>query len=147
MTPTWLPRFLAVSSLLVGVAFVALGVVGWLRVEGLSSRAEVTSARVTEVRARGDSDTGIVATYEFEVGGQRYHRVGIFGTEVSADITPEQAADPAGVIPVRYLPDDPWVNEPVSAVTPGATRQLVAIGLGLALMVVGVLRWFAARGG
>lgn len=128
-----------------GVFFVVVGARMWMRAEGLGSRAEVTQATLTEVRQRGDSDTGIVATYAFEVDGVRYHHMGLF-SEVPADITAEQAADPSGTIEVRYLPEDPSVNEPVSDVTPTATRQLVAIGLGLVMIVSAFVRWWMVRG-
>ena len=140
MLPPRAHKILAAVVGLAGVSLAVLGVYNYLRVEGLSSRAVVTRASLTDVRERGDSDTGIVATYEFEVDGVRYHRTGIFG-EVAADITPAQAADPSGTIEVRYLPEDPSVNEPVSDVTPTATRQLVAVGIGLVMIIGAFVRW------
>lgn len=143
LTPT-LQRFIAACVALAGVFLVVVGAHMWIRTEGLSSRAVVTTATLTDVRERGDSDTGIVATYAFEVSGATFHHVGLFG-EVPADITPEQAAAPSRTIPVRYLPDDPWVNEPVSDVTPSATRQLFAIVIGLGMIVAAAVRWMLAR--
>jgi len=143
LSPTY-HKILAAFLATAGVLLVALGARTFMRVEGLTSRAAVAPARLTEVRERGDSDTGIVARYEFEVGGRRFHHQGLFG-EGSADITAAQAADPSRTIEVRYLPEDPSVNEPVSDVTPSATRQLVAVGIGLVMLGAAAFRWMVAR--
>lgn len=137
-------KVIAAFVALAGLFFVVVGARTWMRVEGLASRGVVTRATLTDVRERGDSETGLVATYELEVDGRRYHREGLFG-EVASDVTRAQADDPSGQIEVRYLPDDPSVNEPVSDVTPAATRQLFAIGLGLLLIVGALARWRMVR--
>ena len=137
-------KIIAAAVAIAGVFFVVAGVRMWMRTEGLASRGVVTRARLTEVRERDDSETGIVAKYELEVDGARYHREGLF-SEVAADVTPEQAADPTGTIDVRYLPEDPSVNEPVSDVTPTATRPLFAIAGGLRRSVAALVRWMMVR--
>lgn len=137
-------KILAILLCVVGLFFVAMGIRMGLRDRDMNSRAVVTAAALSDIRERGDSDTGIVANYAFEVNGVRYHRVGLFG-EVSADITPEQASDPSRTIDVRYLPDDPWVNEPANAPTSGSSKAIAAAVVGIALLLGAAFRWFSAR--
>src|SRR5579863_8166253 len=115
------PRFaqVAIASMLVatGLFFTVMGAVQYLHGRALAARGTVIDATVTATPNREqDSDTGHQVRYRFQVGDHQFERVGVFGTGVDSDVTAEDQAQAAasGHVSVRYLPDDPNVNEPVA---------------------------------
>jgi hypothetical protein len=135
-------RIIAVIVATAGVFFALMGVRMWRRADALVSTGVVVVAQLTEVHPRSDSDTGVVGNYAFTVGGERFTHLGVFG-ETPTSITPEEAANPGGVIAVRYLPEDPSVNMPASSET--SSKHFVAIVVGLGLIVAGIVRWLMSR--
>jgi hypothetical protein len=109
----------------------------------LVERGVVVDAELTRLENReADSDTGCQVRYRFRVGDRDYRREGIFGTEVGSDVPCEvqAAAAATGRVAVRYLPDDPSVNEPAAHARPQVERGWIAVGIGAFMLLAGAVR-------
>lgn len=141
---TWKTHLaLALIVLAFGVFATAMSTVAFRRGRALQARGVVTEAELTGVAHReSDSDTGHQVYYRFRAGDRWYQRVGVFGTRVGSDVTPasQAAAMASGHLAVRYLPDDPGVNEPVAHARPMGERGKVGLGLGVLVMLAGLVR-------
>lgn len=145
------PRFqkiIAVMVLVSGAFVLVMGALMFSRGRALAARGVVVEAELTAATQReADSDTGHQVRYRFLVGGREYQRVGLFGTPVGADVTAEAQAQAmsSGHLEIRYLPDDPAVNEPVAHARPLGERAAVAMGIGLLMLFAGLVRFGMAR--
>jgi hypothetical protein len=131
------------SFLFVGLApLVVFGIVGVVNEVRLVSEGVITEGRVVGRRERE-------VRYRIRVGKDEYTHADVTGRTslwTSLDDDGLVEAD-GGVVSVRYLPDDPWVNRPVHAGAMPLGDPLAAacvfgsVGLGgIVLFVMGVRR-------
>lgn len=126
------------AFLFVGLApLVVFGIAGVVNEVRLASEGVITEGRVVGRRERE-------VRYRIRVGKDVTGRTSLW-TSLDDDGLAE--ADARGVVSVRYLPDDPWVNRPVHAGAMPLGDPLAAacvfgsVGLGgIVLFVMGVRR-------
>jgi hypothetical protein len=131
-----------------GAFFTVMGAVSYFHGRALLTRGVIIEAALKSTENRdSDSDTGHQVRYRFRVGGREFERVGIFGTGVSSDVTAETQAEAiaSGHLAVRYLPDDPSINEPTAPARRGSEKGAIAMGIGLVMLLGGFLRLVLAR--
>ncbi|HEX8437418.1 DUF3592 domain-containing protein [Archangium sp.] len=139
---------IAVIVMAGGLFIATMGTMTYFQGRALSQRGIIADAVLTEVTHRKrDSDTGHQVGYRFTVGGQDFHRVGIFGTAVGSDVSQEdqEEAVQTGHLQIRYVPDDPWINEPVATARPRRQGGMMAVGIGLVMLLGGLIRFVLAR--
>lgn len=139
---------IAVIVMAGGLFFAVMGVVTHFQGRALSQRGIMADAVLTEVTHRErDSATGHQVYYRFTVGGRDFHRVGVFGTAVGSDVSQEdqEEAVRTGHLQIRYVPDDPWINEPLATARPRRAVGPVAAGIGLVMLMGGLIRFVLAR--
>jgi hypothetical protein len=147
LTPRY-QRIIAALVLVAGAFFIVMGASTFWHGRALATRGVVVDAEITGATQReGDSDTGHQVRYRFRVGDREYQRVGVFGTPVGADVTAEAQAEAitSGHVAVRYLLEDPAVNEPVAHSRPQGERGAIAMGIGLLMLLAGLVRLGLAR--
>ncbi len=135
-------------TLMAGIAVLALGALNFARGSALLSRGVRTEASLTRTdHQTEDSDTGHQLYYRFEVGGREYTRVGVFGTPVRSDVSQKAQAEAVrtGKLEIRYLPEEPSVNEPVEIARPQREKGVLALGFGVAIALLGAFRLYGAR--
>ncbi len=100
------------SFLFVGLApLVVFGIVGVVNEVRLASEGVITEGTVVGRRERE-------VRYRIRVGKDEYTHADVTGrTSLWMSLDDEGLAEveTRGVVSVRYLPDDPWVNRPVHA--------------------------------
>ena len=154
LLPSWAQRFIAGLLIAAGLFFTAAGAMRHIHGRALLDRGVVTRATLLSVGHReSDSDTGHQVRYSFDVNDRAYEPVGIFGTPVGVDVTADVLAQATatGQLDVRYLGENPTINEPVAVARTSAEKGLIAVGIGVFLLLVGAVRWLltqrAVRGG
>lgn len=132
------------AFLFVGLApLVVFGIAGVVNEVRLASEGVITEGRVVGRRERE-------VRYRIRVGKDEYTHADVTGRTslwTSLDDDGLAEVDARGVVSVRYLPDDPWVNRPVHAGAMPLGDPLAAacvfgsVGLGgIVLFVMGVRR-------
>jgi hypothetical protein len=119
-----------------GAFLLFLGVREVLHAQRLSESATTIEARAFDwSTVTGDGPTGYELHYEFVVGGTTYSASDATGREglwqeVPFDVW--EASQRTGTLTVRYVPGDPWINEPAVG-DPGAMGDhLAGVVLGAA---------------
>lgn len=112
-----------------GAFLLTMGAIELYRARRLSAHADTIDARAFDFSTvTDDGTTRYELHYEFTVGGATYSHGDATGREGLWQEVPRDVWDGSqrtGRIAVRYVPDDPWINEPAIG-DPGALGDHVA---------------------
>ena len=119
-----------------GAFLLVLGISEVRRAHRLSQSTSTLDARAFDwSTVSGDGATDYQLHYEFVIGGTQYSATDATGREglwqeVPMDVW--EASQRTGTLRVRYVPDDPWINEPAIGDPSAMGDHLAGVVLGAA---------------
>lgn len=117
-----------------GAFLLSMGAIELYRARRLSAHADTIDARAFDFSTvTDDGATRYELHYEFTVGGRTYSHSDATGREGLWQEVPRDvwdASQQSGQLTVRYVPDDPWINEPASDAPGALGDHLAGIVLG-----------------
>lgn len=119
---------------LFGLFMLGMGAMELWRAQRLSESSQVIEARAFDwSTVTGDGPPSYELHYDFQVGGQTYSAsdaTGRGGLWQSVPLATWEQSQRTGTLSVRYVPDDPWINEPLDADPDAMGDHLAALGMG-----------------